>query len=103
MVALAENFGGTRLYVPAKATVDHDLVKAIGLEGYKRLADAISPDVIRVPLCREIRASHYRKNGLSNGKIATRLGITETAVNQLFKRMKARGDAPPTKGSQGYE
>ncbi|MFP5435174.1 MAG: hypothetical protein ACLGIM_18970, partial [Alphaproteobacteria bacterium] len=25
MVALAENFGGTRLYVPAKASLDHDL------------------------------------------------------------------------------
>lgn len=96
IVALAENFGGTRLYVPAKADLNHCLVQAIGVDGYKRLADAISPDTIRVPLCREIRAVHYRKKGLSNGKIASRLGITEPAVNKMFKRLQDRGDAPPT-------
>ena len=44
---------------------------------------------------RDLRARHYRAGGMSNGEIATRLGITEKGVERLFHRM----DAPPVKGS----
>lgn len=95
-VAFCEAFGGRRLYVPTAIGADHDIAKAIGVAAARHLSERVSPDVIRVPLAREVRARHYRAAlGLSNGAIATKLGITEPAVNKLFARM----DDAPAKGS----
>lgn len=94
LVRLAEAFGGTRLFVPTKMTDDHAIVAAIGLDAAFRLRDRLAPDYIRVPLARELRARHYRAQGLSNAQIARKLGVTEPGVNAMFKR-----HAPPEKGS----
>lgn len=94
-VALTETFGGRRLYVPGIIQADHDIARAIGADAARHLSERVAPDVIRVPLARDIRARHYRAAGLSNGAIASKLGITEPAVNKLFARM----DDVPAKGS----
>lgn len=93
-IALAENFGGRRLYVPGRLPADHAITQAIGEEAARRLSDRVSPDIIKVPLARELLSRHYRAAGLSNGEIASRLRITETAVEKIFRRM----DKPPVKG-----
>lgn len=95
-VALADAFGGRRLYVPTKIDTDSEIAKAIGLDAAWLLSRRKSPDYLRVPLARAVRARHYRAAGLSNGLIATRLGMTETGVNSLFARM----DQAPGKGSE---
>lgn len=95
-VRLAEAFGGTRLYVPQRFAADSEIVKAIGIEAAGRLSQRLAPDVIKVPLARELRARHYRAAGRSNARIASALGITERAVEKLFQRM----DDPPIKASQ---
>ena len=95
-IALAEHFGGRRLYVPRKIDADGEIAKAVGLVAAKRLSDRKSPDYLRVPLARGLRARHYRAAGFSNGEIATKLGMTETGINSLFARM----DGPPEKGSE---
>ena len=95
LIALAENFGGRRLYVPYALAADHELVKALGEPRAKKLASMFAPAVIRVPLARELRARHYRATGFSNGEIATKLGMTEPGVDKLFARM----ERPPAKGS----
>jgi DNA-binding transcriptional regulator LsrR (DeoR family) len=94
-LALAEAFGGRRLYVPTDIPADHKIAKAIGTGAAALLAKRKSPDMFCVPLARDLRARHYRAGGMSNGEIATRLGITEKGVERLFHRM----DAPPVKGS----
>lgn len=93
LVRLAEAFGGTRLYVPESMPRDHEIVQAIGAEAAKRLRDRLAPDVIRVPLARELRARHYRAAGKSNAQIARALGITETGVDKLFARVLKREPA----------
>lgn len=95
LVALAENFGGRRLYVPVSIAGDHPINQAIGADAATKLARRYSHAFIRVPLARELRARQYRARGLSNGEIASKLGITETAVDKIFARM----DRPPAKGS----
>lgn len=95
LVALTEAFGGRRLYVPQDLGPEHPIVRAIGAAAAGKLARRYSLAFIRVPLARELRARHYRAQGLSNGEIATKLGITETGVDKLFARM----DRPPAKGS----
>lgn len=83
---LAEAFGGTRLYVPPHIPSDHPIIAAIGHDRAEALSIRFSPDYIRVPLARRIRAVRHRAAGLSNARIAVRLGMTETGVNRLFKR-----------------
>jgi hypothetical protein len=95
LIALAENFGGRRLYVPGDIKPDHPIAQALGEQRARKLASLYSPAQIRVPLARTIRARHYRANGDSNGEIATKLGMTETGVDKMFDRM----DCPPDKGS----
>ena len=95
LVSLAESFGGRRLYVPAAIAADHPIADALGGERAAKLARRYSHAFIRVPLARELRARQYRARGLSNGEIASKLGITETAVDKIFARM----NRPPEKGS----
>lgn len=96
LVRLAEAFGGTRLFVPVKMTLRHEIAKAIGIDAARQLSERLAPDVIKVPLAREQRARHYRGQGLSNAAIARKLGMTESGVERLFARIP---DAPE-KGSQ---
>lgn len=93
-IALTEEFGGTRLYVPLATQPDQRLVEAIGDKAARTLSKSYAPAFIRVPLARELRARHYRAQDLSFAKIAVKLGLTETGVQKLFARM----DNPPTKG-----
>ena len=87
-VALASAFCGRRLYVPGAIATDHEIAQTIGNDAAARLSARMAPAVIRVPLAREMRARHYRAAGLSNGEIATKLGLTETGVDKLFRRMQ---------------
>lgn len=95
LVALAERFGGRRLYIPQTIGPEHEIAAAIGTEEAAKLSRRYSLAYIRVPLARDLRARHYRARGLSNGEICSKLGITETGVDKLFARM----DRPPAKGS----
>lgn len=87
-LALVEHYGGTRLFVP-KTPERSVLSDAIGDEAAAKLAQAYAAEYIKVPLDRELRARHYKNDGLSNAAIARRLGITESGVERLFKRIRA--------------
>lgn len=91
---LAEEFGGTRLYI-ARSGDTTDLAKQLGAKAAAKLGERYAGTYIRVPLAREHRARQYRKNGQSNAEIARRLGMTETGVDKLFSRMPGK----PIKGS----
>jgi DNA-binding transcriptional regulator LsrR (DeoR family) len=95
LVRLAEAFGGTRLFVPVKMTPEHEIAQAIGIEAARALSARLAPDYIKVPLARAHRARQYRAAGRSNAQIARALGITETGVEGLFRRMAQ----VPRKGS----
>lgn len=93
LIRLAECHGGTRLYVPIQE--DSALASEIGPEAAGKLAARYGRDYIRVPLARELRARHYRAQGLSNKEIAVRLGMTQGGIEQLFHAMPKK----PIKGS----
>ncbi|RUW41502.1 winged helix-turn-helix transcriptional regulator [Mesorhizobium sp. M2A.F.Ca.ET.015.02.1.1] len=94
LIRLAEQYGGTRLYIPASPERGK-LVKDLGQEAAEKLSRRYGLDYISVPLMRELRAAHYRAAGMSNADIARKLGLSESAVNRLFQRM----DNVPAKGS----
>ncbi|MGB3167125.1 MAG: hypothetical protein WBA68_10165 [Alteraurantiacibacter sp.] len=85
-VRLCQELGGTRVYVPYKCREGSDLVDAIGAAACEKLSLALAPATIRVPLARRERALFYRGQGLSNPRIACKLGITETGLQKLFAR-----------------
>ena len=99
LIALANEFAGTRIYVPVTIRDSQRITKAIGREAADKLSFRFAPASIRVPLLRELRARHFRAAGLSNPKIAVRLGLTETGVQKLFRR----GNVGPQQPRQAQE
>ena len=96
---LVETFGGRRLFLARGPFTGSEHSKAwacLGPEVAERLSKTYGGTYLRVPLARTFRARHYRAVlALSNGEIATRLGITETGVDKLFAAMPQK----PVKGA----
>lgn len=87
-VDLTQAFGGTRLYIPANVEADHPLSEVLGQEDAQRLIEALGVGSIRIPLARDFRAMHYRAQGKSIAQIARLLGMGETGVSRLLKRLR---------------
>ncbi|MDE2595974.1 MAG: hypothetical protein KGL44_03755 [Sphingomonadales bacterium] len=85
-VQFCQELGGTRQYIAYTMRDENDIVQAVGRELADKLSRALAPATIRVPLARRDRALHFRAAGLSNARIARRLGITESGVAKLFAR-----------------
>ncbi|WP_242414707.1 hypothetical protein [Sphingomonas panni] len=84
---LCEQFGGTRLLIPANPHPDHRIASTIGMRATFILSENFAPDVLNIPVARGLRAKHYRNLGWSNARIATALGLTEGGVLRLLKKM----------------
>lgn len=89
-VRLAEHFGGIRLFVPSGEKATAIMGEKIGQEAAETLSREFPKMYIRVPLYRELRALHYRRQRLSLSKIARRLGIAETSVDKMLRRLKQK-------------
>ena len=92
---MAQELGGTRVYVPSRLSDDNEIVQAIGRASAEKLSRALSAATIRMPLAREERALYWRGQGLSNSRIARKLGITEGGIDRLFARTVNRDDDSP--------
>lgn len=99
-VRLCQELGGTRIYVSHEFRDDHEVVQTVGRAQADKLSRAMAPATIRVPLARRERALFYRAQGMSNGKIARLLGITENGVEKLFGREQ---DLPERPGSAKHD
>ncbi|MEA3264171.1 MAG: hypothetical protein U9R07_11890 [Pseudomonadota bacterium] len=93
-VRLCQELGGTRLYVAYEMKDGHDAVEALGREMADKLSRALAPATIRIPLAKRERALFYRRQGLSDAKIARKLGMTENGVGKLFGREADLPDRP---------
>tara|TARA_R110002020_G_scaffold185004_3_gene382486 strand:+ start:2483 stop:2857 length:375 start_codon:yes stop_codon:yes gene_type:complete len=85
-IAFVGAFAGVRLYIPVRER-RQEIDNAIGPEASERLHHTYEGGYIRVPLARDLRARHYRAAGASNAEIARLLGITESGVDKLFRRV----------------
>lgn len=88
-------FGGRRLHMATEANLATKVAGVVGQEAADQLAVEFGRDKLRVPLAREFRCEVYRHHGLSNGEIATKLGVTESAINKMVDRqvMPPKGTA----------
>lgn len=85
--ALVEGFAGRRVYIPLRVEKCKTLTPVFGEKIVKKLAEHFGRGYINIPISREFRAFRHREAGLSNGMIATKLSISESAVNRLFRRL----------------
>lgn len=85
-IALVDEYGGQRLYVPHKIRDSHRVAKAIGPKAAAFLSSHFAACTVRVPLARERRVHYLRSKGLSKPAIAKRLVMTESGVSAVLKK-----------------
>lgn len=86
-LALIEACPGWRLYIPDDLERSN-LPELVGMDNAHRLCKRYRCTYIRVPVAKDVRALRYRHDGSTNRQIAVRLGMTETGVEKLFKRLR---------------
>lgn len=89
-LALIEQRGGVRVFVPLEPTADNELARIVGLDAARALAAAFGGERLRVPLARgkwtgAWRARIYRARGMSLPEIARRLGCVENTVRVMLQ------------------
>lgn len=95
MVQLRRKLGGKDIKIPRGGSVlhdDHPLVRAVGHEEAARLCDLFGGETVYVPKM-NVRDDAYMKalnEGLTNGEIADRLGVTERQVRRFFSGRNIR-------------
>lgn len=90
--SLLRAYSGTRLYIPMQRVADSDISAAITVEQADVLSRAFGGSYIRIPLCREFMLVQFAKKGYSNREIARSFGMTESGVESMKKRVRARGE-----------
>jgi len=90
---LARDFGGRRVYIPAKASATDQIARSIGLAAARSLARLYGGDRVMIPAdpdraIRRARIIALRARGLSVSRIARTLGCTERYVYKVFSGKK---------------
>jgi hypothetical protein len=100
---LAHSYGGSRLYVPARAETveaEHTLARIIGLGGARRLVEHFGGDKYDIPSARGLfrwrEARLLRAAGKSHREIAATMRIGLTQARKL-----AASEAPPCAAGDG--
>lgn len=87
---LAETRGGSRIFVPRRATPDCELAKLIGFEAAVAMSGEWPGVQIKVPVGREWRVMAYRDAGDSYDVIAAKVHIDRTTVEAILKGRKEK-------------
>jgi hypothetical protein len=95
--ALAEAFGGLRLYVPRQPGAHHPITVALGHEGAAQLAAAFGSDQIDIPMLPNKQAEIRRLagEGLTRREIAVKVRCTQRWV---YKTLEDGETSPPAQG-----
>ena len=83
---LAAAFGGSTLHVPAPGRVhSHALAHVLGDQRARQVAERFQGDVVYVPKCRRAVARRMRSQGRSTRDIASVMGVSRRAVQQMLR------------------
>tara|TARA_R110002049_G_scaffold13675_5_gene59403 strand:+ start:426 stop:830 length:405 start_codon:yes stop_codon:yes gene_type:complete len=102
-LAIVEERGGLRFYVPVQPRPDHWLARLIGMAAFTRLVEYAAGDEIEVPRCLDaLRAAKDRQiaqdaaAGDSQATLARRYGYTERGIRKVLRRIeRAANDNQP--------
>lgn len=96
VIALAEHWGGIRLYVPLDIEADHILARRLGLTAARKLSERYAMDTLVIPrACAALRA--YRDNqiraryiaGQSAARLAREFALTERQIFSIVASAEA--------------
>jgi DNA-binding transcriptional regulator LsrR (DeoR family) len=87
IAALAEEFGGQRVYIPRRIRQSHRITRVIGFEAAARLGEIIGGSTWRIPVARDMRICLYNSQGLKRREIARRLCMSEVGLGRAMKRL----------------
>lgn len=97
-------FGGLRTYVPSQHERETlALLRILSRESVAKLASEFGGNYVKVPLARGFLITQFYKNGLGNREIATRLRVTESAVERHLKVARKRGEISQERRSKALE
>jgi len=90
---LARDFGGRRVYIPAKVSARDQITRSIGIGAASRLARLYGGDRVMIPahpdrVLRRAQIIALRMRGLSVSRIARTLGCTERYVYKVLSEKK---------------
>ena len=92
-LGFARRFGGRRLYIPRRIPADHPIVRCVGSEAALALGHGFGGETFSIPgatsYLRWLDARALRILGLSNARIAERLGIQDRHVRRLLRGFRA--------------
>ncbi len=87
-VAVAEAYGGTTVYVPARRILDeHPLVLRLGREIAETLQRSTAGEQVYIPTSRALRCRTLHRQGRPVREIAGLLGITQRSVRRLLRHL----------------
>lgn len=104
-LALADHFGGRRLYVPKRAGEHHPIAVALGREHADALTAWAGGEAIDVPkqAARRAKVLALRARGtLTAGQIATETGYSERHVYRLGREADAAAQPDLFEDSSNY-
>lgn len=81
---LALHMGGQPLHVPKPGHIapEHPLVRAVGATAARIVADRFQGESLYIPIARRAQVLKLAEQGLPNGDIARRLGISRRSVER---------------------
>jgi Mor family transcriptional regulator len=99
-LAIVEERGGTRLYVPTEATPEHWLAALIGMEAFAALVDYAAGDELDIARCvaalraaQELQIALDAEAGMSQSQLALKHRYTERGIRKVLRRVAVRVDA----------
>lgn len=99
---LVEARGGTRVYVPERATGDHWLARLVGLpaltllvEHYQNESLELDRGAAAVRAARDRRMAGEHAEGASTASLALQYGLTQRQVFNILARVEGGDDSQP--------
>ena len=98
-MAIVEERGGIRFYVPVQAHAGHWLADLIGMEAFALLVDYAAGDEIEVPRCvdslravKDRQIAQEAEAGDSQATLARRYRYTERGIRKVLRRVESADD-----------
>lgn len=86
---IRSHYGGSRLYVPGRVAADHPLARLVGLDGARRMAEALGGCFVWIPMERRPNPRHeeirtLRAEGKAVRTIARTVGLSDRQVQRIL-------------------
>lgn len=100
-LALSQELGGDKLYIPKKVTGAHRLAKCVGLEAAKKLCEIYGGSNLEITRAWDVRIAKRNdeirrlgREGVSNPRLSRQYNLTVRRIRQIINSAPRRRDDP---------